>query len=121
MFKVKLRKTDNLFSRYIRGRANWKCEHPSCGKDYRNNPQGLHCSHYWSRSRESTRFDEENAIALCFYHHQNWGHGEGRDEYKAFMIQRLGQEGFDRLMLRAHLYCKRDDKAVEIILKHQLE
>ena len=112
MFKARLRKADILFSEYIRRRANWKCE--ACGKDYLNNHQGLHCSHYWSRRREATRFDPENCIALCFYHHQLWGHGEDREEYKDYMIKRLGQEGFDLLDYRAHQYQKRDD-AMEIL------
>jgi len=57
MTKIKIRKADSLFSNYIRRRADWKCE--ACGKDYLTNKQGLHCSHYWGRGRENTRFDPE--------------------------------------------------------------
>mgnify|MGYP001579452197 CR=1 FL=1 len=118
MFRVKLRKADILFSEYIRRKAGWKCE--ACGKDYSNNHRGLHCSHYFSRSHESTRYDLDNALALCFYHHNLWGHGEGRDLYKEYMIKRLGQEGFDNLTLRANLYAKRDDFSAEMVLKSML-
>lgn len=113
--KIKLRKADVEFSKYIRSKANWKCE--ACGKDYRENPQGLHCSHYFGRGRENTRFDEENCIALCFYHHRLWGHGDERYSYTEFMEKRLGKQRFMALKVRAYQYKKRDDALVLLALK----
>lgn len=106
--RIKLDPADIIFSLYIRTRAGWKCEY--CQKDYSYKHQGLHCSHFWSRKKENTRFDEENCIALCRYHHQVLGHGDGRDEYKEFMIKRLGQKGYDLLCIRSNTYFKKDRK-----------
>jgi hypothetical protein len=106
--KVKLNKADIKFSLYVREKANWKCDF--CHKDYSQNHRGLQVSHYWSRRHESTRYDEENCNAFCIYHHHYLGHGEGRDEYRAFKIKELGKSGFDLLDYRAHQYCKKDRK-----------
>jgi hypothetical protein len=102
-----------MFSRYIKKRDKFTCQ--CCGKQ--PHPQGLHCSHYWRRGHENTRFDPENCVALCFWCHQVWGHGEGREQYTAFMRKRLGDKAFDLLELRAHTYKKRDDKADELKVK----
>jgi hypothetical protein len=123
---IKERKTDKMFSDLIRARDNWQClaclEEKGESKDYSENKQGLHCSHYWSRRHENTRFDPENCISLCRYHHQfAWGHGDGRNEYTAFMIKRLGQQGFDMLNIRHTLTKKRDDKLDEIAIKYLKE
>jgi len=120
---VKLRANDRKFSNYIRARDNWRCV--ACGdksKDYSENRQGLHCSHFFGRGRENTRFDPLNCVALCRHHHlYAWGHSDGRDEYKAYMIKRIGQDEFDKLEVRAHMTKKRDDKldalGIEQLLK----
>ena len=123
MLKTKERKTDTKFSRYVRTRDGWRCI--ACGdnsKDYSENKRGLHCSHYWGRGHENTRFDPENCIALCWYHHKfGWGHGDGRNEYTSYMRKKLGDKGFDLLDVRAHTYKKRDDKLDEIIIKQLLK
>lgn len=112
---MKLRSTDILFSQMIRTRDKWTCQR--CRKRYEPPTQGLHCSHYWGRARENTRFDPYNCVALCFGCHRIWGHGDGRDEYTAFMEKRLGKIGFQKLKIRAYLYRKKDDKLTMMILK----
>ena len=63
----------------------------------------------------------ENCDLLCnFPCHRLW-ETEDRGEYKEFMINKLGQEGFDLLMLRANTYKKRDDKMTELILNEMLK
>ncbi len=115
MWKTKIDKADQVFSLYIRELAEWKCEY--CGKDYSDNHQGLNTSHYFSRGKEATRFDPDNANAFCFYHHQWLGHGDGRDEYKAFKIKQLGENGFKLLQARAFSRKKKDRKMSFIIIK----
>ena len=112
--KIKIRKTDSIFSLQVRAKAGWLCE--SCGDGYGNNPQGLHASHYWGRGRENTRFDFDNCMALCFYCHMHLGHGDRRDEYTELMIKKLGNKGFKELKVRAFMYKKRDDKLVMLAL-----
>lgn len=123
---MRLRKTDEMFSDYIRARDGWVClaciEERGESKDYRFNSQGLECSHYWGRGHENTRFDPENCIALCYYHHRfSWGHGDKRQEYTDFMKKRLGDRDFELLMVRAHTTKKKDDKMDKIIIKELLK
>ena len=118
-FKVKLRKTDRLWTKHIRTRDKYTCQ--KCEKTYPTEScRNLGVSHYWGRGRENTRFDEDNCIALCTLPcHQNWG-GEGRQEYTDFMKQRLGEKGFADLELRAHMRKKRDDITDELYIKELL-
>jgi len=116
--KVKLRPTDKLFSKYIRKRDNYTCQR--CRTVYPNGGRGLHCSHYWGRGRENTRFDPENCIALCFGCHHIWG-GDGRDEYTEYMQNKLGDERFEHLRIRAHIYKRRDDALDMIAIKELLK
>jgi hypothetical protein len=129
MFKVKLRKSDILFSKYIRTRDGWRCvacdlDTETGSKDYSEHKQGLHCSHYWGRGRENTRFDPENCLALCLYHHKysaGWGHTETKPRFTAYLREKLGDKGFDLLEVRAYTYKKRDDLLDEIIVKELLK
>jgi hypothetical protein len=116
--KIKLRKTDILFSKYIRKRDKFTCQR--CGQVYPDGGRGLHCSHYWGRGRENTRFDPENCITLCWGCHRIWD-GDGRGDYRDFMVKRLGQEGYDLLDIRAHTRKDRDDKLDEIVIKELLK
>ncbi len=117
--KIKLRRTDTLFSNYIRERDNWTCQR--CRTPYdKHSPyarMGLHCSHYWGRGRESTRFEPDNCISLCMACHLLWGHGDQRDQYKDFMVHKLGEQRFKTLMVQANTHKKRDDKMNLIVIK----
>ena len=121
--KIKLRKADILYTRLQRFRFNYTCQ--KCGKKYSEydtkSLQNLGVSHYYGRSRENTRFGDENCTLLCnFPCHQKWG-GEERGDYTEYMIERLGQGGFEALTLRANTYKKRDDKTIEKKLKEKLK
>lgn len=113
--RAKHDKVMKLFSLYIRTKANWLCEY--CGKDYSNNHQGLHNSHYHGSRKEGTRYDEDNCSALCAYHHNHLGHGDGREEYKQFMIKKLGLKRYNLLTLRANSYFKKDREMSYLIVK----
>ena len=129
MFKTKERKTDILFSKYIRQRDNWRCvacdlDTETGSKDYSEHKRGLHCSHYWGRGRENTRFDPENCIALCYYHHkysEGWGHTETKPRFTTYLKDKLGEKGFELLKVRAYTYKRRDDVTDLIILKELLK
>ena len=102
---------DNLFGRYIKELAEWKCEY--CSVDYRENPRGLNCSHYWGRAKKNTRFEPDNCMALCYGHHKRLGHGDGREEYKRIMIRKLGEKRFKSLDMQAHTPAKDFDWKLE--------
>ena len=119
--KIKLRKTDKLFTKIVRLHFNYTCQ--KCGKTY--DPAGklsnLGVSHYFGRARENTRFLMDNVTLLCnFPCHRRW-EGEEREDYKKYMIDRLGQDGFDKLEVAAHTYLKRDDTTTELILQQWLK
>jgi len=120
IFKIKLRTTDKMWTKYIRTRDNYTCQ--KCGRRYtKDNCQNLGVSHYHSRRHENIRFDDDNCIALCSIPcHRYWG-TEGRAEYTEFMKRRLGEERFKNLEIRKNIIKKRDDKADKIILKQLLE
>lgn len=103
------RRADAQFSAQIRARDN-KCLHPD--PDHRG---GLQNSHYISRARHNVRFDEENCIALCWWHHfqskdLGWEYQKQTKEqhgfdgqYTIFMKNLLGEEGFKRLQKHAEV------------------
>lgn len=108
---IKRDKRDILFSRIIRARAGWRCE--ACGTSYKDRPQGLHCSHLFSRRHKSTRWDEDNAFAHCFGCHQRLG-GDPV-EFVAWAVSRLGQDKVDALRLKAHSVTKFTKAELELI------
>lgn len=114
--KVKLDPADRLFSLYVRWRANWTCER--CGARHEVGSQGLHCSHFHGRRKESVRFDPENASAHCHGCHSYFtSHPEA---HRAWKLEQLGQEAYDRLMIRANTSQKKDRKLAKIYWQARL-
>jgi len=108
--RIKIDAADTTFSKYIRLRDKWcqRCLKPGTPDKYGNEIVGLDNSHFWSRGRESTRYDTQNCKALCRYCHEFFGGNPG--EYTEFMINRLGQPEYDRLMIRANMTQQKDRK-----------
>ena len=116
--RIKIRKSDNIFSLYIRTRDGHKCQR--CKKVY-TPPYGasLQCSHFHRRGKENTRHDPLNAITLCFGCHRIW---EGPTiEYRDFMLKKLGKKEFDKLQMRAETYKRRDDKLDVLYIQSLLD
>lgn len=110
---IRIDDADKYFSLFIRYRANWRCER--CFKQYEVGSQGLHCSHFWSRSRESTRFDPLNCVAHCFGCHNLLG---GNPElHREWKLKQIGQQQYDLLMVRAHQTQKKDRLNAAIVSK----
>lgn len=120
IFKVTLRATDRLWTRYIRREYNYTCQW--CGRTYTTDNCGnLGVSHYHGRGHENVRFDEDNTFPFCNIPCHRYLDKEGRKEYEVFMLKRLGRAKFEILTLKAHIYKKRDDVADKIIIKALLE
>ena len=116
-----MRKSDQLFTQIQRFRFNYTCQ--KCGRKYSEHQPlyNLGVSHYYGRSRENTRFDDDNVTLLCNLPcHRKW-EGEERGDYTEYMISRLGQKGFDQLTKRANTYKKRNDAEMEEILKAKIK
>lgn len=119
--KVKLRKSDRLYTKVTRFRFNYTCQ--KCGRKYDENGSlyNLGVSHYYGRSRENTRFDDDNVTLLCNLPcHRKW-EGEERGDYTEYMMGRLGAEGFKTLTQRANTYKKRNDAETERILLEKIK
>lgn len=112
-----LKKADAVFSQEIRSRDGF-CQFPGC---LVSDPAKLQCSHYHGRAIKNTRYDPDNCIALCWFHHfkdkllgfeyqKQQKHKHGHDgQYTLFMIKRLGQRRFNLLNARSrrHITQKR--------------
>jgi len=91
---MKLNKADTIFSRWIRERDKWTCQR--CRKDYKDNRQALHCSHYYGRANWTTRFEPDNCVALCYGCHKYFDE-TNREAYRDFKLKKLGTKKFNAL------------------------
>jgi len=114
--KIKIKKLDKIFSTYIRTRDKWRCQY--CMKEYPPPTNALHCAHIFTRGAQSTRFDPENAVALCYGHH-SWLDANPLTKYE-FYIKKFGQKQFDVLRLRSNTPTKIDRDAIEKDLKEKI-
>jgi len=105
--RLRIDKADQVFSKYVRELADNRCVR--CGS-----ATGLQASHYFGRAKEGTRFDPENVDCLCYGCHQYWGSTD-REDYRAYKIKQLGENGFKLLTARAYGYHKKD-RAMEFIV-----
>lgn len=117
MFGIKRSLADKYFSDWIRQRDEWTCQR--CKTEYEKPNQGLHCSHFHSRRHKGTRFDPENAIALCMWCHQHMG--ENPQIHCDFFLKRLGKEKYEALSVRAQIPTKIDESAVVLVYKALLK
>lgn len=83
--------------------------------------QELDCSHFFSRRKESVRFDPENCDAFCRSCHLKLEHEKGETKgevngltykfpmlYRKWKIDQLGRRRFDALEVRAATHGKKD-------------
>ena len=117
--RVKLQPLDILFSRFIRLRAMERvggCERCLTPKiDYKQ----LQCSHYHSRRKASTRFNEDNAVGLCPGCHI---YLTGNPlEHTEWYRKKIGEERFVLLEIQAAQIVKPDQGIVKLYLKQKLE
>lgn len=108
---VRIDLADKYFSLFIRYRDNWTCQR--CCKKYEVGSQGLHCSHFWGRARESTRFDPLNANAHCHGCHSFFT--ANPELHRQWKLSRIGQSEYDKLMIRAETRQKKDRKLMAIV------
>ncbi|HEU4864637.1 MAG TPA: hypothetical protein VFT76_00190 [Actinomycetota bacterium] len=101
---------DDRFSKYVRSRDDWTCQR--CFAIFPEGRRGgLDCAHMFGRGKMNTRFDPENAAALCFGCHR-WldTHPELKRE---FFLRRLGSRAFAALEIRSNL-TKKDVSIFEL-------
>jgi len=114
---IRIDLADKYFSLFIRYRADWRCER--CGTPYEVGSQGLHCSHFYGRARESTRFAPENCSAHCMGCHSFLG--ANPEDHRHWKLNQMGQRAYDLLMIKANTTQKKDRKLAAIIAKKLYE
>lgn len=103
---MKRSKWDKVFSNAVRVRDKWTCQR--CKKYYpEGRRQGLHCSHFYGRAKYSSRFDFDNAEALCYGCHQYLG--SHPEEHRKHKIMKIGTSKFNRLTLRSNNRASKKD------------
>lgn len=120
--KIKIRPADIEYSLYIRAKAKGRCE--KCGRVCELNGVKLfrlEASHYFSRAKESVRFDDRNVHALCSTCHKHMGGYTNKEdgEYDKWIKELLGEKGYILLKLEAHLGHKADDKLTRLVIKQK--
>jgi hypothetical protein len=105
--KIKILPEDSLFSRFIRARDK-RCQRCGSPVEFKGKiPVSHQCSHFYTRGKWATRFDEINCCCLCYACHHLWG-GDHREQYKDYMIRRWGSEAFDTLTRRSNEYANKN-------------
>ncbi|KKN71467.1 hypothetical protein LCGC14_0420460 [marine sediment metagenome] len=116
--KVKISALDRLFSEYIRRRAMERVRGCERCFTYKENWKQLQCSHFYSRSRKSVRYDEDNAVGLCFGCHQYLG--SHPLEHVEFFKKLLGDR-FELLEGRMRQIGKPDKELLMIYFKAKIK
>jgi hypothetical protein len=80
--------------------------------------QSLHCSHFVGRAGKSTRWDEDNAAALCYGCHRYFT--ANPVEHRDFFFKRLGENRYNDLVVRSHIPMKADEKLMAIYWKERV-
>ena len=116
--KIKRTKLDDMWSRYIRWRDNWQCQR--CGNSFSTGAQGLHCHHFYTRRKLTTRYDDSNSVAVCHGCH-SWLHGHPIEAVR-FMKKRLGEQELRALEIRANTIGRKMDlELINIDIENKLK
>ena len=117
--KIHLDKLDELFSMYIRKRAIDRVGGCERCRAYKGLYTQLQCAHFYGRAKRSVRWDEDNALGLCFGCHQYFTSHPA--EFVSWFKSYLGDEKFDLLEGRMRVMCKPDRALLTIYYKEKIK
>lgn len=106
---------DKLFSEVIRLRANGYCEH--CG--IWATVEGIDPSHYIGRANKNLRWDEYNVFGFKYECHMYFDNH--KSEFTSWVVNRLGIERFDKLVLRTNTIQKLDYITIKTQLQNRIK
>lgn len=118
-YKVKIRKNDKNFSKYIKARDKGLCQYNF--KCFRGEA-GVDNSHFQKRRKESVRFDPSNcdlACRRCHFFVEN--DPQGQKTLEEWKKEQLGEREYNLLILRANTAGKRDDVMADLYIKELLK
>lgn len=120
MYKITRDRADDVFSKYIRLRDG-ECRR--CHSPVQFNDKGLpvthQASHFMSRRKENTRFDELNVDTLDAGCHMYFTANPA--EHYQWQVMMKGQEVVDQLILRSNLPKKKDRQMDYLYWKERLK
>jgi len=95
--KKQIKRCDKLWSEIVKHLWNNKCAIEGCDR------AGLSAHHFFGKkAHPSTRYDINNGVYLCFYHHIQKCHRENDTEpVRQALIGRIGKE-FEKLYQRSN-------------------
>lgn len=113
----KTAKVQTIFNTAVKERGNWVCVR--CKKDFTDNKRLLQCSHFWGVGFTATRFDFDNCDPLCYPCHYGqlrtgWEYNK-QGEYRNYMIQKLGVNGYEALEQKARSFKKLADAKLQFL------
>ena len=122
MAKTKKRKSDlklcdELWSKLVKVRAWFRCEY--CWKD-----KYLNSHHLFTRNNYTTRFDLDNWICLCSWHHtmsKSFSAHRTPLEFAEWIIARRWQERYDNLKAKSKQIRDKDYNKVKQYLLEETE
>ena len=112
-----VKKLDRIFSLYIRLRdvmPNGYVRCISCGQI--KSFEDVDCGHFHSRRHMATRFSEDNCHAECKF--DNRFSSDHLIGYQRNLIQKIGQQRFDLLNVKAHSTCNFTDSELNDMISH---
>lgn len=114
--KKQIKRCDKLWSEIVKHLWNNKCAIEGCER------AGLSAHHFFGKkAHPSTRYDINNGVYLCFYHHIQKCHRENDTEpVRQALIGRIGKE-FEKLYQRSNKISEHTLDEIEEQLLKQLE
>lgn len=82
-----------MWRRVIHEKYNGRCA--ICGKE------PIQCHHIFSRRFSVVRWDVDNGIGLCYFHHHRFAHSD-YERFRDVVIELIGQDVFEALKERAY-------------------
>ena len=106
--KKLIKKLDDLARAKVRARG--KCE--VCGKT-----ETLQVAHIFSRRHKGVRWDEDNLLLLCYYHHLHFAH-TNPVEFSEWVRSYLGEQKYNRLRVKARVITKFSEFDLEQLIEN---
>lgn len=106
---------DKLFSELIRLRANGFCEHCGLWVGF----DKIDPSHYLVRANKNLRWDENNVFGLKHECHMYFDNH--KPEFTSWVLNRLGVERFDKLILKKNTIQKLDYITIKTQIQNRIK
>ena len=84
-----IEKLDRLWSIAVRTRDRFQCQKSPCPA----HGKYMHGAHIWERGNMLVRWDVDDGITMCYYHHLHWAHRKPL-EFAEWIKERIGSRKY---------------------------